>query len=237
MLAALLLVVLFVALSCSGSGGDDTAKPKGAGNNTPIPSAGPGAGPSVLTPETAEPSFAESRPAAGGPAGPAATNVPAGPVSVAPGLPVAPPVAPPAAPPAGLPAAANGPCTDAEMAIAPVPARTAAKRGQPIDLRLIIKNISTRACARDVGPDLQEIYIKQGALKVWSSDVCGLAKGSKVEQFPPNGVREYLVTWNGRDSTRCAGGMAAGNYPAPGQYEVLGRLGVEVSNPVAIALS
>ncbi len=233
MLAALLLVVLFIALSCSGSGGDDTAKQKGAGNNTPIPSPSAGGSSGVLTPETTEPSFAESRPAAGGPAGPAATNVPAGGVSVAPGL----PVAPPAGPGAGLPAAANGPCTDAEMAIAPVPARTAAQRGQPIDLRLIIKNISTRACARDVGPDLQEIYIKQGALKIWSSDVCGLAKGSKVEQFPPNGVREYLVTWNGRDSTRCAGGMAAGNYPAPGQYEVLGRLGVEVSNPVAIVLS
>ncbi len=237
MLAALLLVVLFIALSCSGSGGDDTAKQKGAGNNTPIPSPSASAGSGVLTPETPEPSFAESKPAAGGPVGPAATNVPAGPVSVAPGLPVQPPVGQAAVPPGGLPAAANGPCTDAEMAIAPVPARTAAKRGQPIDLRLIIKNISTRPCARDVGADMQEIYIKQGALKIWSSDVCGLAKGSKVEQFLPNGVREYLVTWNGRDSTRCAGGMAAGNFPAPGQYEVLGRLGVEVSNPVTIVLS
>jgi hypothetical protein len=225
-LAVLLLVVLFVALACTGGGGDNTAEPKGSGNTQPIPDAGDssgGSGEGVLVPTTDEPSFADSAPV-GGPGGSVATDVPAGPVSVAPGLPA------PAQP------GATGSCTDAEMALTPVPSRTAAKRGQPINLQLIIRNASTRTCSRDVGADLQEIYIKQGALKIWSSDVCGLAKGSRVEQFEPGGQRTYLVTWNGRDSTRCTGGMPAGNYPPAGRYELLGRLGVKVSDPVTLTL-
>ena len=119
-----------------------------------------------------------------------------------------------------------------------MPARVAAKRGQPVNLSLIIKNVSARTCARDVGADVQEIYIKQGAAKIWSSDVCAVAAGagSKVEQFQPGGQRTYYVTWNGRDSSRCSGGMAAGNFPVAGRYEVMGRLGAKVSNPVVVTL-
>ena len=45
-----------------------------------------------------------------------------------------------------------------------------------------------RTCTRDVGPDLQEIYIKQGARTIWSSDKCGLYKGSDPQPFTPNFV-------------------------------------------------
>ena len=41
-------------------------------------------------------------------------------------------------------------------------ARTIAKRGTTVELKLKIKNISTRTCTRDVGADLQEIYVKSG---------------------------------------------------------------------------
>jgi hypothetical protein len=118
-----------------------------------------------------------------------------------------------------------------------VPARIAVKRGTPIELRLKIKNISTGACTRDVGADLQEIYVKQGARKVWSSDICGLAKGSQILNFAPNHEREYNVTWNGRAATKCAGGSAAGLVPLAGEYQLFGRLGGKVSAPVRLVIT
>ncbi|MDP9814556.1 adhesin [Spirilliplanes yamanashiensis] len=232
-LAGVLILVLFVALSCTGGDDDKAQPPGGTGATTPMPGASGNSGGSstgVLTPQVDEPSFADSAPVGGGPAAPAPTDVPAGPVSAAPGLPAADP---------GVPPNGTGPCTDAEMALTPIPARATTKRGQPLNLQLVIKNVSARTCARDVGADVQEIYIKQGAAKIWSSDVCAVAAGpgSKVETFIPGGVRTYYVTWNGRDSSRCTGGMAAGNFPLAGQYEVMGRLGAKVSNPAPITVA
>ena len=119
----------------------------------------------------------------------------------------------------------------------PVPARTTAKRGAAIEILLKIKNISTRTCTRDVGADLQEIYIKQGARKVWSSDTCGTGKGSDVEKFTTGLEMEFQVTWNGRESTKCLGGLAVGPAPAEGEFEVFGRLGGKVSAPVRLAIT
>jgi hypothetical protein len=123
------------------------------------------------------------------------------------------------------------------MSVTPIPAQTAAQRGVPIDIRLKIKNVSTRTCARDVGADLQEIYIKQGARKVWSSDTCSTARNSEIRQFTTNLEADFRVTWNGRESSRCSSGLAVGPTPAAGDYEVFGRLGGKVSDPIRLTLS
>jgi hypothetical protein len=132
----------------------------------------------------------------------------------------------------------NGPCTDEEMSVIPVPARTTAGVGEALDVRLRIKNVSSRTCNRDVGADLQELRIVKGATaeKVWSSDDCGAARGTDVRSFPPNFEREYLVTWNGRASTKCTSAMPGGPVPAAGAYQVLGRLGTKLSDPVMLTL-
>jgi hypothetical protein len=212
-LGAVLLVVLIWAFSCSG--GDDPSKPSGTGATGTVPTPGvQGSG------AAAEPSFAESGPVRQPPVvAPTPTDVPVG---------AGPSVA---APPA------DGSCAVAEMVFVPVPSKTSAKSGDPIDLRLKIKNVSTRTCSRDVGADVQEIYVKQGAKKIWSSDVCAATKGSAVRQFPPNGEQEFYVTWNGNDSSRCEGGAATGPRPAAGEYELMGRLGAKVSDPVRLSLT
>lgn len=211
-LGAVGLVVLVVALSCSG-GDDRSTSSGGAGKATPAPSA------QRTVPPSDGPSFLPSAPVGGGgPKSVAATDVPAGPAATGAVVP-------------------EGTCADPEIQLVPVPSATTVKRGQSIDLRLKIKNVSARACSRDVGADLQEIYIRQGARKVWSSDVCGLARGSDVRELPPDGEREYLATWNGHDSTRCVGGTAVGAVPEPGEYEVVGRLGGKLSDPVRLSLT
>ena len=226
MLGALLVGVLVLFLSCSG--GDDP-KPKGTGSSSALPTPAPA--PSASVTADVEPTFEDAVPGGGGPALPNPSDVAGAPdagYSLDPtGNPVAPNV---------TVAAQGGQCADTEVSVTPVPARSAAKRGTPVELRLKIKNISTRTCTRDVGADLQEIYLKQGARKVWSSDICGIAKGSQVLSFPPNLEREYNVTWNGHAATRCAGGAAVGPFPVAGEYQLYGRLGGKVSAPVRLVL-
>ncbi len=243
-LGALLLGVIVLFVSCSG-GDDDSKRGTGASSQAPIlpPSAS-------STPED-DPSFIDPGPGAGNPSLPDPGDLTASGAGTNPSAGAgANPSAGADADPGGdgdgtqdgtsdgnVPAVASGTCTDAEMSVTPVPAATTVRRGVPLAIRLKIKNISARTCSRDVGADLQELYIGQGAGRVWSSDTCGTAKGSEVRSFPPNGEREYNVTWNGKQANKCTAGLASGTAPAAGQYELRGRLGAKVSAPVALVIT
>jgi hypothetical protein len=211
-LGVAVVLVFLIVQSCSGG--------EGKSNGGGVPTS------ATQGPETT-PTVAIKRPQSGAPptsAGPA--RAPVVPTS-APAASTTPSARPPA----------NGACTDAEVSVIPVPARTSAQRGQTIVIKLRIKNISTRTCSRDVGADLQELYIKRGADKVWSSDTCARAKGADVQTLVPNIEREYQVAWNGRDTTRCANNVANGPVPAAGDYQVFARLGTKISAPVKLTLT
>jgi hypothetical protein len=126
-------------------------------------------------------------------------------------------------------------CTDDEMLITPVPASKQLPAGATLLITIKIKNKSSRTCKRDVGADLQELYImvRGGAQKVWSSDDCGGPRGNDLEQFAPSFERAYSVSWNGRSSTTCTNQKA----PTPGEYQLYGRLGTERSAPVTLTLT
>lgn len=236
-LGALLLVVIVLLWSCTGNSDDPGKTPGATGSATATPV-------DEITPNPAE--SADAGDAGGPPLGdaaddPAATGTAAAPTNAPAGQPAATDV--PAGQPGGQPggptagAPGTGQCADAEILVTPVPVPAAARRGQPVELKLRIKNSSTRTCDRDVGADLQEIYIKLGAQTIWSSDRCGTARGSKVQPFTPGFEREFQVTWNGRDMTRCANGQASGPVPAAGEYQLFGRLGSQLSQPVKLVLT
>ncbi|SCL14728.1 hypothetical protein [Micromonospora inyonensis] len=224
-LGAGILFLIVVLYSCSGSS-DKTASPERS--PTPTPSAGDPTG-SVLTPQSGEPpaSAGPGAPGGGGPAGggpgdgggPAATSG----APVGPGDPI-------------VPAGGAGACTDAEVSVTPVVAPASVRSGGTVDLQLRIRNTSDRTCTRDVGADLQELFVKSGAEKVWSSDTCGTAKGSDVQSFTPGFERSYQVTWNGLDTTKCANGLASGKPAPPGTYQVFGRLDAKLSAPVKLTV-
>ena len=233
-LGAVLLGIIVLFVSCFG--GDDD---KGRGNTsssqypTPEPnksSADPG------------PSFLDGAPG-GGPALPAPSDLqsqqPGTDAATAPTLPTQ--AAGNGQNGNGQNATANAPgdgsCADSEIALTPVPSATTLKRGATIEIQLKIKNNSARTCARDVGADPQELYLDQGARKYWSSDTCSTAKGSDVRQLQPGEELSYKVTWNGRQSSSCAGGSASGPNPPPGQFQLRGRLGSLYSQPVAITIA
>lgn len=225
-LGAGILFLIVVLYSCNGPG-DDTSNPQGSAS--PTPSAGdPAPSGSVLTPQSGAPPAASGDPAGPGGGGPGGGGDPATTSA-----------APPPDPAGGggpAPNADDGGCTDAEISVTPVVRPASVAKGAPVDLQLKIKNTSDRTCSRDVGADLQELFVKSGAEKVWSSDTCGTAKGSDVQSFTPGFERSYTVTWNGRDASRCANGLADGPAAAAGTYQVFGRLDTKLSAPVKLTI-
>jgi hypothetical protein len=241
-LGAVLLGIIVLFVSCSGNDKNDQRGKGGSPSSYPTPAPGsdspdPDAsfldgsangGPSLPAP-------GDIRTTAPGTGDDGGTNGGTSTAPVLPGLPTN-------APATGtgtntnVTAPADGSCADAEMAVVPIPARTTLKRGDAVEIRFRIKNISTRTCTRDVGAGPQELYLDQGARKYWSSDTCNPAKDSDVRQFAPGAETEYRVTWNGRQSNTCAGLSASGINPPPGQFELRARLGTLVSNPVALTI-
>lgn len=208
-LGALFIVLLVLFTTCRGGDGSGSAKTSA----TSTPTAAATEAPS--TPDTEE---SPTPP----PATQAATEAPAAPPPASTGAP---------APPA------SDTCTNDEIKVTPVPNLTKAPAGQTIVIKLRLKNESDRRCTRDVGPDEQEIYIKKGAETIWSSDRCSTFRGSDVKPFPQNHEMTFSVTWNGRLSTGCKDGMATGDVVKPGAYQVFGRLGNDVSDPVDLTLT
>ncbi|PWR05274.1 hypothetical protein DKT68_27890 [Micromonospora acroterricola] len=219
-LGAGLLFLIVLLYSCTGSGRSGDRPQAGATPTSASQSAAtPGPGGPVLTPQTGAPPTSAPADAAGGDPSPEVTSN---------------------EPPPGSAAGSvdDGTCTDTEISVTSVARPTSVQRGAVVDLQLKIKNISDRTCSRNVGADLQEIFIKSGAEKVWSSDTCGKVEGSDVQSFTPNFERAYEVGWNGRDTTRCdGGGLAAGPFPPAGTYQVFARVGTKHSAPVKITIT
>jgi hypothetical protein len=212
-LGAILLFVLVLVYSCAGSG-RQPADPKAA-----VPGGSPQSTPSatVLTPQTGAPSPTGS-PSAAASAQASAASTPTG--------------------TAGQPAAGSGgDCPDTEIQLTAIPAQTTAAPGAAVELTLQVKNTSNRACSRDLGSLQQELYLKLGAQKVWSSDTCSNGRDSDVKSLAPNIVHEYRISWNGRDSTRCSGGVASGPVPSSGQYQLFARLGSKLSEPASLTIN
>ncbi|WP_405101260.1 hypothetical protein [Micromonospora sp. NBC_01412] len=222
-----LLFLIVLLYSCNKAGNTGTT-PQAKVTPTPTvapaagdPSAAPDPSGSVLSPQTGTPpggsddsgsdSGASGDP--GLPAGPTGNDAPA------------------------APGADAGTCTDAEISVTPAAVPSSAQRGTVVSLQLKIKNKSNRTCSRDVGADFQELYVKSGAEKVWSSDTCGNVKGSDVQSFTPGFERSYQVDWNGKDTSRCKDGLANGPFPLAGSYQVFGRLDTKLSEPVKLTVT
>ncbi|RKN38843.1 hypothetical protein [Micromonospora endolithica] len=215
-LGAGLLFLIVLLYSCTGS----DRKPGTTGDAQPTP----GATTSGAAPETSGTPLSPQTgtPAPEGSAGAAPSDGPA-PTD--------------AAPPPVVPAVDDGTCTDTEITVTAAALSSSVVRGATVELQLKIRNRSERTCSRDVGAEVQELFIKSGAETIWSSDTCGTGKGSDVQSFTPGFERSYQLGWNGRDSTRCADGVAAGPNPPAGTYQVFARVGTKLSEPARLTVT
>jgi hypothetical protein len=141
--------------------------------------------------------------------------------------------------PSQAPVVAGDPslCTDAELSVIASPAKNPLPSGSEVQINLLIKNVSNRECVRDVGADQQELYIVLGTEKIWSSDNCGALTGSDQRTFPPQHERSYRVIWNGKSSSTCTNKAPGGEVPKPGEYQLFGRVGPDLSDPVTLKLT
>lgn len=128
-------------------------------------------------------------------------------------------------------------CTDAELSVIASPAKNPLPSGTEVQINLLIKNVSNRECVRDVGADQQELYIVLGTEKIWSSDNCGALTGTDQRTFPPQHERSYRVMWNGKSSSTCVNKAPGGATPIPGEYQLFGRVGTDLSDPITLKLT
>lgn len=222
-LGALLMIVIALYASCSGSGSENGAEKDGGAGSTATPSTDP----TPTGPEPTDSIVGTQSPESPGTDDGTGTGITGAGGDLGPTVP---------APAPQVPGGGSGPCADDEVSITPIPAKTVVNRQASFDIRLVIENSSGRACSRDVGADAQELRIVQGAETIWSSDRCGTTRGSEVRTMPAGEKLEYMVTWNGRSSAECEAGVPTGAVPPAGTYQVLARLGSKVSSPVALTL-
>jgi hypothetical protein len=214
--ALLLVVVLLVAMcSGSGSGSKHNAGPRGSTG-----AGSPTSQPSVVAPIIGDGGDGGGDGGGGDGGGTAPTSDPASPE------------------PDGAPAGggdqpvASGPCTDADLLVTGV--TTALAKGYYFSMK--VKNVSGRACSRDVGGGPQALQVVNASgVVVWTSDLCatpGQSPQPDVRTFGP-GIETVLPSrpfyWDGTVG-RCRGGTS----PAAGAYRMVARLGTKASEPVAL---
>jgi hypothetical protein len=146
----------------------------------------------------------------------------------------------------GTPAASSAggvpACTDKDIKVFPVisstsPSTSKLQFGGTFDIKLEIKNTSGKACTRDVGSIAEELYIKRGTTKIWSSDDCNPPPGKPhdVRTFQPGVLIFADVKWSSYNITthNC---RRAASAAQPAKYQLFARVGSKLSDPVTFEI-
>lgn len=151
----------------------------------------------------------------------------------APPAPVPPAIATPSASatpsPRTSPSATPSPAADAATDCPPgsmalritsdAPAYTVGR--QPV-LTLSVVDVGNTPCTVDLGPRSTAISVLSGGKPIWTSNACG-AKQQRPTPLSPASAQMLQLRW---DLTRNADGCGKNDAPpAPGQYEVIARVG------------
>jgi len=208
-LAALLVLVFAISYACRGpSASSDTGQNPAAVTTTTTPPASP-----TTTAQSPDPS-----------------------PSLTPTVDVS---TPPAA--SGSPGL-SGECADSELTVTVAitstsPTATRLIYGGTYTIRLAVANSSKRVCTRDVGSVPEELIVKQGATKIWSSDDCASPARIQhdVRTFHPGDVVVATIQWSSYYVT--TNGCAKGARPAPlGTYQLTGRVDTKFSKTVSFTI-
>lgn len=126
-------------------------------------------------------------------------------------------------------------CSDSDLLVTATLDSESYGSGSTPNITLTIANTSSADCQRDIGAGANEIVITSGGYHVWSSDDCDPSEATDEQVLEPGAQAQVTVTW---DRTLSAPGCTgAGSAAQPGTYEVEGRNGSVVGDPVRFVLS
>ncbi|MFI9505883.1 hypothetical protein [Nocardia sp. NPDC052566] len=122
-------------------------------------------------------------------------------------------------------AAAPGQCPDQSLAVKVTVEQPTYKTGEQPVFGIVITNISSVSCARDMGSGLQQVSVHSldGQRRLWSSTDCYPDGQPDVRTLNRGEQAAFTVTWSGSTSQpSCAGERV---QVPPGAYAVVAQLG------------
>ncbi|MEE2058746.1 hypothetical protein [Rhodococcus artemisiae] len=132
------------------------------------------------------------------------------------------------------PAAASTPpgqCSDQSLAVRVTAGEPNYQVGTEPEFTIVITNIGTSQCERDLGAGLQQVlvYTLDGNQRVWANTDCFPDSTADVRSLQPGDQAAFSVQWSGTTSEP---GCEAPREPVqPGAYTVVGQLGGLRSTP------
>lgn len=126
---------------------------------------------------------------------------------------------------------AEGQCPDQSLAVRVTSAEANYQAGAEPEFTIVITNIGTSTCERDLGAGLQEVlvYSLDGNRRLWSNTDCFPESTSDVRSLGPGDQAAFSVKWSGTTSEP---GCETPREPVgPGAYTVVGQLGGLRSTP------
>ncbi|WP_226437964.1 hypothetical protein [Rhodococcus yananensis] len=133
--------------------------------------------------------------------------------------------------PATAAALSDGQCSDQSLAVRVTSSEANYQVGAEPEFTIVITNIGTSTCERDLGAGLQEVlvYSLDGNRRLWSNTDCFPESTADVRSLGPGDQAAFSVKWSGTTSEP---GCEAPREPVgPGAYTVVGQLGGLRSTP------
>lgn len=123
------------------------------------------------------------------------------------------------------------PCPDQSLAVKMSVGQPTYRVGEQPVFGIVITNISTATCQRDMGSGLQQISVQSldGQRRLWSNVDCDQGGPADVRILAGGQQAAYTLTWSGTTSqANCSGDRA--QVPA-GSYAVVAQFGSVRSSP------
>lgn len=119
-----------------------------------------------------------------------------------------------------VPVVSQGECSDADTSIRVVVDRESTVVGEGVHINMIVKNISTKTCKRDVGSGANEVTVISGPALIWSTDHCNPSTDKDLVELAPGQEWNVKVVWIGKQTAK---GCKVRNMAEPGAYWAHGR--------------
>jgi len=119
-----------------------------------------------------------------------------------------------------VPVVADGECSDADTSIRVEVDRETTAVGEGVHIKMVVKNISSVSCKRDVGSGANEVTVISGPALIWSTDHCNPSTDKDLVELAPGQEWSVNVVWVGKQTAK---GCKVRNMAEPGAYWAHGR--------------